>query len=692
MTVCSPGYRFIIILLALVYHTSSFAQKDKLDSLRGTLPDLRDSVRVDCLNAISEVYRSLLIFDSAKIYALKAVAESEKIRYALGQGEAYYQLASVEYEVSEFKASGGDCKISIGYFEKLNANRRLGKSYVLLGKAIWAQSQFDQAKEFFSKATQLFIRGADSAELGKTYSLLALEEEERGNYEASLQYALKSLTLDHDGAFTALGQLYADVGDYESALDYYAGIRDRNLKVYNYLKVGETYFLKKGYDSALHYYQLYIQDRSGFPKKFLSKPYALLGGLNLELKNYDTALFYLKSALNDFKAVNNRNWIMRVLLELGRTYQRTGNTTLAIETTRELLLNSEETGARQYTRDAHFLLFELFDLQKKKDSAFEHLKQYTALHNSMDIDISARKLAFYKMAHEKEQAQLKIDLLNNQKQLQQEELKQTAMQRKFLFIGILALMLIGVVLVRNILLKKRNEGSLRELAEHELRIQKLESKKQLGELEMQVLRTQMNPHFIFNSLNSINRFILRNNKEQASEYLTKFSMLVRMILQNSRNPLISLEKELESLELYLSLEALRFDNHFSYTIKVHDDLYVSELNVPPMIIQPYAENAVWHGLMNKEEKGHLHIEALIENGFLCIIIRDDGIGREKAASLAGKSSRGHKSMGLGITLQRIAMMHEPGSQETAVTINDLVEGDGKPSGTEVIIKFPVIYD
>ncbi|MDR6944247.1 sensor histidine kinase [Mucilaginibacter pocheonensis] len=193
----------------------------------------------------------------------------------------------------------------------------------------------------------------------------------------------------------------------------------------------------------------------------------------------------------------------------------------------------------------------------------------------------------------------------------------------------MALGVIGIVVVRNILLKKSSEKQLRELAENELHIQRLKTKKQLTDLEMMVLRTQMNPHFIFNSLNSINRFILRNNKSQASGYLTKFSRLVRMILQNSQNKLITLEEELESLELYLSLEALRFDDHFSYRIVIQQELDVALLKVPPLIIQPYAENSVWHGLMHSEEKGRLDIGVFREANFLYISINDNGVGREK---------------------------------------------------------------
>src|SRR5437762_4352559 len=211
-------------------------------------------------------------------------------------------------------------------------------------------------------------------------------------------------------------------------------------------------------------------------------------------------------------------------------------------------------------------------------------------------------------------------------------------------------------------------------------------------MEMQALRAQMNPHFIFNSLNSINRFILQNNRAQASEYLTKFSKLVRMILQNSQASLISLESELEALGLYLEMESLRFDYHFSYKISVPKDLDIEVLKVPPLILQPYAENAIWHGLMHKEDKGQLDIEVSQEGGYLYFKVSDDGVGRKQSAALASKSATKHKSMGLRITADRIAMMQRSNGTESPVTINDLVNADGSAAGTEVIIKIPVMYD
>ena len=249
------------------------------------------------------------------------------------------------------------------------------------------------------------------------------------------------------------------------------------------------------------------------------------------------------------------------------------------------------------------------------------------------------------------------------------------------------------------MLKRKNEATRRAIAENELLLQKFENEKtkaeleqQATELEMQALRSQMNPHFIFNSLNSINRFILQNNKTQASEYLTKFSRLVRLILQNSQSPLILLESELNALNLYLELEALRFDNHFNYKITVDKELDTLAIKVPPLLIQPYVENAIWHGLMHKEERGNLDIQLYDENDMLCCKITDDGVGRKKATELKSKSAPAHKSMGMQITASRIAIMNQDKQSGTHIKITDLVLPDGKPGGTEVLLKIPVYYD
>ncbi|MDP9041803.1 MAG: histidine kinase, partial [Bacteroidota bacterium] len=243
-------------------------------------------------------------------------------------------------------------------------------------------------------------------------------------------------------------------------------------------------------------------------------------------------------------------------------------------------------------------------------------------------------------------------------------------------------------LLRKFRLRMQHAENEKQLAD--MRQKTAELKQQATDLEMQALRAQMNPHFIFNSLNSINRFILQNNRLQASEYLTKFSRLIRLILQNSQAVLITLESEIESVKLYLSLESLRFDYHFDYKLSLDPDLDLSMLKVPPLIIQPYIENAIWHGLMHKEEKGQLDIEISLEKDDLYFKIIDNGIGRKQASALTSKSATRHKPMGLNITAHRIALMHSGIDHRSSVIINDLVNADGTASGTEVIIRIPVI--
>ena len=265
----------------------------------------------------------------------------------------------------------------------------------------------------------------------------------------------------------------------------------------------------------------------------------------------------------------------------------------------------------------------------------------------------------------------------------------------FIVLSVLTLAVVFYAFIRNRLYqryKARLARSEKESQLADMRQKTAELQQRALVLEMQALRAQMNPHFIFNSLNAINKFILQNDKVQASEYLTKFSRLVRLILENSKETSISLDSELESLHLYLELESLRFQGRFKYKISVPDDLIEAEVQVPPLIIQPFAENAIWHGLMHKPETGQLDIEISSEKDQLCIRITDDGIGRQQSKLLESKSVVLHKSMGQQITLDRIALLGKKDDTKSSIRINDLTGADGKGAGTEVIIEMPLIYD
>jgi ligand-binding sensor domain-containing protein len=207
------------------------------------------------------------------------------------------------------------------------------------------------------------------------------------------------------------------------------------------------------------------------------------------------------------------------------------------------------------------------------------------------------------------------------------------------------------------------------------------------ELEMQALRAQMNPHFIFNSLTSINRFILKNDRLAASDYLTRFSRLIRMVLNHSKLMLIPLDDELDMLRLYLDMEKLRFKEVFSYTIDTGDDAGRENILIPPMVFQPFVENAIWHGLMHKSEPGRLEIMLRVDGDTLTCTITDNGIGRAAAAAASSKSAQKRKSMGIDITQQRLDLINGPAANGHSLKIVDLYDDQGNAAGTRVTIQF-----
>lgn len=221
---------------------------------------------------------------------------------------------------------------------------------------------------------------------------------------------------------------------------------------------------------------------------------------------------------------------------------------------------------------------------------------------------------------------------------------------------------------------------------------KSEFEKQLTNVEMNALRAQMNPHFLFNCLNSIDSYIIRNETKKASEYLNKFARLVRLILQNSRSNYVNLKDELESLDLYMSMESLRFRHKFGYEIKVQEGLEIENIDIPPMLIQPFIENAIWHGLMHiaDSHKGKVALMIENQNGTLNCVIEDNGIGREKSAEIKRKKNKkGRKSMGMRITQDRIAMINKLYGSDTSVKIIDLKDDQGNAKGTRVELNIPV---
>ena len=205
-------------------------------------------------------------------------------------------------------------------------------------------------------------------------------------------------------------------------------------------------------------------------------------------------------------------------------------------------------------------------------------------------------------------------------------------------------------------------------------------KNQLLDVEMKALRAQMNPHFLFNAMNSIKGIIVKKEEKKAADYLTKFSSLLRGILANSEKKKIVLAKEIEALKLYIELESLRFTREFNYQIQIDKNIDTGFTRIPPLILQPFVENAIWHGLIPKKSGiNKLNINIFRENDFVILEIEDNGVGRKKEVVVKEKK---HKSMGIGITEKRAKLLHS----ENEIRIIDLVDNTGNAMGTKVSIK------
>ncbi len=203
-------------------------------------------------------------------------------------------------------------------------------------------------------------------------------------------------------------------------------------------------------------------------------------------------------------------------------------------------------------------------------------------------------------------------------------------------------------------------------------------------LALKSLRSQMNPHFIFNALNSVNSFIASNDERTANKYLSDFSHLMRAVLENSEEDFIPLQKEIELLELYTKLEHFRFQDKFDYDITVNEDVVVGEYQIPPMLLQPYIENAVWHGLRYKTEKGHLQITvAKKSDNEITITVADDGIGRTRSKDLKTENQQKQKSKGMGNIKKRVAILNDMYKDKVDVFIDD--NSAEEDAGTKVVV-------
>ncbi len=700
---------FFLLLFLFAFNSNAISQHDpelKIDSLKKVLPSLQDSAKVDCLNELSGIYIKLIRdtlgycelplcetntlprFSSlVSHYAELAYEEAVKMHYIHGIAESLSYKGEIEGFSEHFLSEEKFSREAINWYRKTLNKKRLAETFFNLGHSLFPQSFFAESIKNLNTAYEWHKKNGNTDGMYWTLSVSGAIYHESGNYEKAFELARKCLDIATQNkndwfkrnSLTDIGWLFQDIEDYKTALEYYR-MTSVNVKLES-LGFAELFTLQHQYDSAKYYFDFADTSDLRTLRFYLTS----IGEYYFLQKQYNKALPGLIRALDYHRQLNDRNPVMRTLLDIAKTYLALGNDDSAFVYGNESLSIAKQTGAKQFIRDACEILSSIYDHWRQSDSAYFYYRQYTAMKDSVLNNQVKGRFAAYTFEQ-------KVELLNKEKQIQQVQLQKQSLLKNILIGGIIILLLLAAIIFRNTNLKRRNE---KQRLEHDLELQKLESEKtkaefqqQTTELEMQALRAQMNPHFIFNSLNAINHFILKNESETAANYLIKFSRLIRMVLNNSQKSFIPLEDELESLQLYVDLEKLRCKNSFDYANTCSSKIDAANICIPPLILQPFVENAIWHGLMHKETKGKLEIDITFENELLCCTISDNGIGRSNAAMIKDSSSGKTKSMGLNITKNRIDLINEKTEQQNFI-IHDLVDETGKPAGTKVILKIRI---
>lgn len=657
--------------------------------MKGQLPFTLGEERAECLNTIASAYinNGIVRSDSGLKYAVMAYNWSKLHYYkrALGKASLLYarvllQLSRVNEGITYYRET---CQLA----NELNNDTMASNGLRGVGQALWYQGNFQQSIDTIKLSIDYFTKLNNISEIADAFVTIADVYGDQGNYEKAFEKAREGLRLNDSLknkynvvlSLAQLGTLYKSIGDYTSAMDYYRKgynlFPDKESWSYRHLShlTGDLFCELQQFDSAQYYYR---QSFSGDIKNKSAR--MRLGNFFLQQKKYDSALYYFSGLYSELKGGGEGNIYFNIMLGMGKLYLQTGELSKATFFADKTLDLAQIGNSKLVVRDACRLLSQIYDTLKQPGPAFRYYKQYVAMKDSVITDQFKGKLYAFKQVAEDEKKLAQIELLQKEKLISEQKLKGNNLLRNILLIGIISLAIIGFIIFRNIILKRKNEKLESE------RIQTV-LQKRASDLEMQALRAQMNPHFIFNCLSSINRFILKNEPDKASDYLTSFSRLIRLVLINSQKSLIVLEDEVEMLRLYIEMEQLRFKNSFDYSITYSNNIEQANVLIPPLLLQPFCENAIWHGLMHKEGRGHLSITFAVQQNSLRCVITDDGIGRAKAGELKNQSPEKLKSLGLKLTAERLALFNEDNSVKTFYEMEDITDEDGNIKGTKVIL-------
>lgn len=574
--------------------------------------------------------------------------------------------------------------------------------YTLLASIRWNSSyNISMANFSYEEGLVDLNKGLEYAEKSRVneqiilfHSNLSFYNKMSANYEQSLyhnnkQYELAKILKDTTRIILSLQTIMMDLNttkNNENAIKVWDQIRPL-LKAYPnytgrpvlYSVVTDVYTRMHKLDSARFYNNLCFKIDSVTNNKFNdSKNRYYRGRILMQSKKPQEAKQMFLSSYQ--VASENRNNFIKALsaTELAQLYLKDNQSSEAIALLTTVYADSRNIG-NLYKGHIELWLSKAFEANNVLDSALYYRDKSDASRELSNRELAIKETALAKIELDVDQyIEENQDLAQSNEALNKKVSKTTTSQK------ILIYSFVGLALLTGFILYRRNQKEKLRISQYK---EQLTSKERMViEAELNSIRSQMNPHFMFNSLNSINEFIQNDSSEDASNYLVKFSRLMRSTLNYSKRKFVSLKEEIELLKLYLELESLRFYNSIDYAFDINGTINLDELYIPPMMLQPFVENAIWHGLMAKEGDRKLALRFHEIGDNLICEIEDNGIGREASSKLNQHKSK-HKSQGMGLTERRLELLKSIHGKEANVEVIDLVENNSA-SGTLVKVTLP----
>ncbi|PJX22817.1 hypothetical protein CAP47_07265 [Psychroflexus sp. S27] len=458
----------------------------------------------------------------------------------------------------------------------------------------------------------------------------------------------------------------------------------------NYLSIADYYVDKKDYVTARQYLQKLLklnQDRNDIFGLAITYEYFGTSYLK-EAKNYDKAISYYEKSFDLFKELKNKRKVAGLLYRIGQVNYNKKNYNKAEDYFSESLEISQQINQLGLIIANTFKISQLLEKKGDYKKALEFYKISETYEDSIKIEDQNIKIEALTRQYNLEKKESHIQLLEKDKALQKavveqqkEQLERRRIVTILLSIGLIFILIIFALQYRNYRTKKKTSE---RISKEEKEKMNAIYERNIAQAEILVTRLRVNPHFLFNSLNAITYLIQSEQNAKAIKYLKIFSRYTRMVLETSKHHVIPLQEELKLAQYYMMLEENRFEKDFIFNITGEDSPEIENVFIPPLLLQPFLENAIWHGLLlseNPEKKLSIHI--VINQHKAQIIIKDNGVGRDKNKNR--KRKKPHKSMGMQIIKERIELYNKSNPGKISLKIIDKKDEDGNALGTEIHI-------